>query len=93
MNLVELRQVRVGHHRQPLLPPIDLNLPPGVFLGMVGPNGSGATLCTYPAMMIQSNWEQATGNRQLAMSDADHTTEIAALASGFFSPSTNGGSA
>jgi len=43
VNLVELRQVRVGHHRQPLLPPIDLNLPPGVFLGMVGPNGSGKT--------------------------------------------------
>jgi manganese/iron transport system ATP-binding protein len=43
VNLVALRQVRVGYHRQPLLPPIDLTIAPGMFLGMVGPNGSGKT--------------------------------------------------
>jgi ABC-type Mn2+/Zn2+ transport system ATPase subunit len=43
MSLVELRQVRVGYHRQPLLPPVDLSLKAGVFLGVVGPNGSGKT--------------------------------------------------
>ena len=43
MNLVELRQVEVGYHRQPLLPPLDLKIAPGMFLGVVGPNGSGKT--------------------------------------------------
>jgi ABC-type Mn2+/Zn2+ transport system ATPase subunit len=35
--------VRVGYGRRPLLPPIDLSLGPGAFLGVVGPNGSGKT--------------------------------------------------
>ncbi|HZS35455.1 MAG TPA: metal ABC transporter ATP-binding protein [Polyangia bacterium] len=43
MNLVELRQVVVGYHHEPLLPAIDLALAPGAFLGVVGPNGSGKT--------------------------------------------------
>jgi ABC-type Mn2+/Zn2+ transport system ATPase subunit len=43
VNLIELRQVRVGYHKQALLPPLDLVLAPGDFLGMVGPNGSGKT--------------------------------------------------
>jgi ABC-type Mn2+/Zn2+ transport system ATPase subunit len=43
VNLIELRQVVVGYHRQPLLPPIDLAVHAGQFLGVVGPNGSGKT--------------------------------------------------
>jgi len=43
LNLIELRQVVVGYHHDPLLPAIDLALAPGAFLGVVGPNGSGKT--------------------------------------------------
>jgi ABC-type Mn2+/Zn2+ transport system ATPase subunit len=43
VNLIELRQVLVGYQHQALLPPIDLALAPGAFLGVVGPNGSGKT--------------------------------------------------
>jgi ABC-type Mn2+/Zn2+ transport system ATPase subunit len=43
MDLLELHGVRVGYGHEPLLPPIDLTLGPGAFLGVVGPNGSGKT--------------------------------------------------
>ena len=43
MDLIELHDVRVGYGQKPLLPPIDLALGPGAFLGVVGPNGSGKT--------------------------------------------------
>jgi ABC-type Mn2+/Zn2+ transport system ATPase subunit len=43
LSLVELKQVVVGYHRQPILPPVDLSISPGVVLGVVGPNGSGKT--------------------------------------------------
>jgi manganese/iron transport system ATP-binding protein len=43
MDLIELHGVRVGYGHEPLLPPIDLALGPGAFLGVVGPNGSGKT--------------------------------------------------
>ncbi len=43
MNLIELRRVEVGYGRTSLLPPIDLHVAPGDFLGVVGPNGSGKT--------------------------------------------------
>jgi ABC-type Mn2+/Zn2+ transport system ATPase subunit len=43
MDIIELHGVRVGYGQQPLLPPIDLSLGPGAFLGVVGPNGSGKT--------------------------------------------------
>jgi ABC-type Mn2+/Zn2+ transport system ATPase subunit len=43
VNLIELRQVAVGYHRRALLPPVDLAIAPGTFLGIVGPNGSGKT--------------------------------------------------
>ena len=33
----------VGYHRHPILPPIDLSIAPGTYLGIVGPNGSGKT--------------------------------------------------
>jgi len=43
LSIVELKQVVVGYHRQPILPPVDLAVSPGVVLGVVGPNGSGKT--------------------------------------------------
>jgi ABC-type Mn2+/Zn2+ transport system ATPase subunit len=43
MDLLALRGVAVGHHRKALLPPIDLTIRRGTFLGIVGPNGSGKT--------------------------------------------------
>jgi manganese/iron transport system ATP-binding protein len=43
LHLIELKQVRIGYHKRALLPPIDLKLSPGTFLGIVGPNGSGKT--------------------------------------------------
>ncbi|MBI5479992.1 MAG: metal ABC transporter ATP-binding protein [Deltaproteobacteria bacterium] len=43
MDIIELHGVRVGYGKKPLLPPIDLSLGPGAFLGVVGPNGSGKT--------------------------------------------------
>jgi ABC-type Mn2+/Zn2+ transport system ATPase subunit len=41
--LIELRQVLVGYQRQALLPPVDLTVRRGQFLGVVGPNGAGKT--------------------------------------------------
>jgi ABC-type Mn2+/Zn2+ transport system ATPase subunit len=43
VNLIELRQVLVGYQHQPLLPPVDLAVRAGQFLGVVGPNGAGKT--------------------------------------------------
>lgn len=43
MDLVTLRAVEVGYHRRRILPPIDLTVRRGTFLGIVGPNGSGKT--------------------------------------------------
>src|SRR5262245_44718252 len=43
MDLVALRAVGVGYHRRPILPPVDLTVRRGTFLGIVGPNGSGKT--------------------------------------------------
>ena len=41
--LIELDHVEVGYHRRPILPPVDLHLREGAFVGVVGPNGSGKT--------------------------------------------------
>jgi ABC-type Mn2+/Zn2+ transport system ATPase subunit len=43
MDLVALRAVGVGYHRRSILPPVDLVVRRGTFLGIVGPNGSGKT--------------------------------------------------
>lgn len=43
MDLLTLRGVAVGYHRRPILPPVDLTIRRGTFLGIVGPNGSGKT--------------------------------------------------
>jgi ABC-type Mn2+/Zn2+ transport system ATPase subunit len=43
MDLLSLRTVGVGYQRKSLLPPIDLSIRRGTFLGIVGPNGSGKT--------------------------------------------------
>src|SRR5215813_13201838 len=43
LMLIELGQVEVGYHGQAILPPIDLRLAAGAFVGVVGPNGSGKT--------------------------------------------------
>jgi manganese/iron transport system ATP-binding protein len=43
MNLIELHRVAVGYRDRQLLPPVDLALRKGTFLGVVGPNGSGKT--------------------------------------------------
>jgi len=43
VDLIQLRQVVVGYQQQPVLPPIDLTIGSGSFLGVVGPNGSGKT--------------------------------------------------
>lgn len=39
-TLIRLRDVSVGY-RKPLLPPVSLDVRPGEFLGVVGPNGGG----------------------------------------------------
>lgn len=43
MDLVTLRAAEVGYHRRRILPPVDLRIRRGTFLGIVGPNGSGKT--------------------------------------------------
>ncbi|HEX4461611.1 MAG TPA: ABC transporter ATP-binding protein [Polyangia bacterium] len=43
MSLLQLRQVAVGYHKKPVLPPIDLEVDAGDAIGIVGPNGSGKT--------------------------------------------------
>jgi manganese/zinc/iron transport system ATP- binding protein len=43
VNLIELVKVQVGYQHQPLLPPVDLAIHAGQFLGIVGPNGAGKT--------------------------------------------------
>ena len=43
MDLLRLQTVAVGHHRRAILPPIDLTIQRGTYLGIVGPNGSGKT--------------------------------------------------
>jgi ABC-type Mn2+/Zn2+ transport system ATPase subunit len=43
MNLLTLQGVEVGYHRRHILPPVDLTIRRGTFLGIVGPNGSGKT--------------------------------------------------
>jgi ABC-type Mn2+/Zn2+ transport system ATPase subunit len=53
MKLVELRQVGVGYHGQPLLPAIDLGIESGVFFGIVGPNGSGKTTIIKTILGLQ----------------------------------------
>ena len=42
-DLLVLRKVEVGYHRRAILPPVDLAIKRGTFLGIVGPNGSGKT--------------------------------------------------
>ena len=41
MDLLTLKGVGVGYHRRRILPPIDLTIRRGTFLGIVGPSGSG----------------------------------------------------
>ncbi len=53
MNLIELANVVVGYHREPLLPAINFSLAPGVFLGVVGPNGSGKTTIVRTMLGLQ----------------------------------------
>jgi len=43
MDLLTLERVEVGYHRRRILPPVDLAIRRGTFLGIVGPNGSGKT--------------------------------------------------
>src|SRR5438270_13093960 len=43
MDLLSLRTVTVGYHHRAILPPVDLTIEPGTYLGVVGPNGSGKT--------------------------------------------------
>src|SRR6476620_8850470 len=43
VNLIELRAVEVGYHREAVLPPVNLDVAAGVAIGIVGPNGSGKT--------------------------------------------------
>jgi manganese/iron transport system ATP-binding protein len=40
-DYIELRGVAVGYRGKPLLPPVDLKVGPGMFLGIVGHSGSG----------------------------------------------------
>src|SRR4051812_8790632 len=41
MSLLALQRVEIGYRGRALLPPIDLEIKRGSFLGVVGPNGSG----------------------------------------------------
>jgi ABC-type Mn2+/Zn2+ transport system ATPase subunit len=43
LPLVQLRRASLGYGGKPVLPPLDLDLLRGDFLGLVGPNGSGKT--------------------------------------------------
>jgi ABC-type Mn2+/Zn2+ transport system ATPase subunit len=43
VNLIELRAVEVGYHREAVLPPVNLDIAAGAAIGIVGPNGSGKT--------------------------------------------------
>src|SRR4051812_29852128 len=48
MALIELDGVVVGYQGRPVLPPVDLAVRRGTFLGVVGPNGSGKTTLVRP---------------------------------------------
>ena len=52
-NLIELQRVEVGYHRTAILPPIDLAIAPGAFIGVVGPNGSGKTTLIRTLLGLQ----------------------------------------
>lgn len=41
--LIRMRGAVLGYGGQPVLPPVDLDVRPGDFLGLVGPNGCGKT--------------------------------------------------
>lgn len=43
MSLLALDAVTVGYNGRAILPPVDLDIKRGTFLGIVGPNGSGKT--------------------------------------------------
>ncbi len=43
LALLGLSHVEVGYHRRAILPPVDLTIRRGTFLGIVGPNASGKT--------------------------------------------------
>jgi ABC-type Mn2+/Zn2+ transport system ATPase subunit len=42
-TLIVMKGAVLGYHGRPVLPPVDLDIRPGDFLGLVGPNGSGKT--------------------------------------------------
>jgi ABC-type Mn2+/Zn2+ transport system ATPase subunit len=54
MDLLRLRGVGVGYHGRPILPPVDLAIRRGTFLGVVGPNGSGKTTLLRTILGLQA---------------------------------------
>ena len=72
MNLIELHGVTVGYRRAALLPPIDLALQAGAFLGVVGPNGSSTLLGETEAWLASDAPDASVDSRRYGPVDAEH---------------------
>jgi manganese/zinc/iron transport system ATP- binding protein len=42
---IEITDLTVAYHEKPILWDVDLEVPPGILMAMVGPNGAGKPPC------------------------------------------------